>query len=400
MPAHPWELRADVGPIEVAATRWTDTATVLTRRGDELIDAARRATEGWDAAAAESYERHRREVLARLDRFAQLATHVAGSLRAVSAILTSAQKELDQSWANVALVPHEVVGESRHLVFHASEDEERGKVTRGQVEADDIRRRLTVALDQESTRLRSAGAELSVVRTELTTLAGGDFRQLVAPGEEVSGVGVVSAPSTSVPGSAQAGGVSGLPPIGPLSVSTPDLSGLGGLGGLAAAAGLSSLAATAASGLAGGRDRRRTTNPVPPMGGMGAGAMGARAGTMSRGMASGRSGPHRLATPRLSGQDDDADGRLAREKEARQTEKEAKQAALAQKRAERAARRAEREAERGERDPSGTAEPDDELDDDLDDELDADLDAELDGDPDAAEETAAETDGKHPAPRR
>lgn len=395
MPAHPWELRADVGPIEVAATRWTDTATILARRGDELIDAARRATEGWDAAAAESYELHRREVLARLDRFAQLATHVADSLRAVSAILTSAQKELDRSWANVALVPHEVVGESRHLVFHVSEDEDHGLVTRGQVEADDIRRRLTVALDQESTRLRSAGAELSVVRTELATLAGGDFRQLVAPGEEVSGVGVVSSPSTSVPGSAQAGGVSGLPPIGPLSVSTPDLSGLGGLGGLAAAAGLSSLAATAASGLAGGRDRRRTTNPVPPMGGMGAGAMGARAGTMSRGMASGRSGPQRLATPRLSGHDD-ADGRLAREKEAKQAEKEAKQAALAQKRAERAARRAEREAERGERDPSGTAEPDDELDDELDDNLDD----ELDGDPDAAADPAAETDGKQPAPRR
>lgn len=388
MPAHPWELRADVAPVELAATRWTETATVLTRRGDELIDAARRATEGWDAAAAESFGRHRREVLAHLDRFAQVATQVAASLRAISAILTSTQKELDQSWAAVALVPHDVVGESRHLVFRPSEDEDRGRVTRGQTEADDIRRRLMLALDQESTRLRSAGSELVAVRTELTLLAGGAFQQLVAPVEEVTGVGAVAPPSTSVAGSSQAG-TAGLPPIGPLSVPTPGLTGLGGL----AAGGLSSLAATAASGLAGGRDRRRTTNPVPPMGGMGAGAMGARAGTMSRGMASGRSGPQRLATPRLTGQDDDAEGRAAREKEAKQAEREAKQAALAQKRAERAARKAEREAERGERDPAGTAEADDDLDDELDDEIVA-----VEFDP--ASDPPAETDEKDPAPRR
>ena len=71
--------------------------------------------------------------------------------------------------------------------------------------------------------------------------------------------------------------------------------------------------------------------------------MGARAGTMSRGMASGRSGPARLATPKLPGTSDEEAARTAREKQAA---KEAKQAALADKRAERAARKAERDAER------------------------------------------------------
>jgi hypothetical protein len=335
VPANPWELRADVRPLEAAAQRWTEIGALMARRGDEIVEAARRATEGWDAAAAESYDAHRRQVLANLDRFTTLADQVAGSLRAISGILTSSQKELDHAWTTVALVPHEVVGESRHLVFKPSEDEDRGKVERGQQQVEEIRGRLTLSLDQESTRLRNARAELVMVRTELTTLMGGGFPGLLAPGEEASGVGMVAPASTSVPGSAQ-GGVSALPPIAPISVSMPDLTGI-------SAAGLAAFAAAAAGGTLG---RRGGAKPpaagVPPIGGMGAGAVGARAGTMSRGMASGRTGPARLATPRLAGAEDEAT-RIAREKEAA---REAKRAALEQKRAERAARRAEREAAR------------------------------------------------------
>ena len=350
VPANPWELRADVRPLEVAAQRWTEIATLMTRRGDELVDAARRATEGWDAAAAESYEQHRRQVLVNLDRFTALATQVAGSLRAISAILTSTQKELDHAWTKVALVPHEVVGESRHLVFKPEDDEGRGKVSTGQAETEEIRRRLALALDQESARLRTTRAELVMVRTELTGLTGGTFGRMTGPGTgpafgpggEESGVGTLL-PSTSVLGSAQSGvTAAGLPPVAPISVSVPHLTGL-------SAAALAPFAATAAGGLTGRSSGRRTTNATtPPIGGMAAGAMGARAGTMSRGMASGRAGARRLASPRL-----DEDGAAAAAR-ARQAEKDAKRAALEEKRAERAARKAERERakdEKKEKDP-------------------------------------------------
>ena len=122
-------------------------------------ESARRATEGWDAAAAESYEQHRRQVLVNLDRFTALAVQVSSSLRAISSILTSSQKELDRSWEKVALVPHEVVGESRHLVFKPDSDEGRGKVSASQAETDEIRARLRFSLDEESARLRAARAD-------------------------------------------------------------------------------------------------------------------------------------------------------------------------------------------------------------------------------------------------
>jgi hypothetical protein len=341
VPANPWELRADVRPLEAAAQRWTEVSALVSRRGDELVDAARRATEGWDAASAESYEQHRRQVLAHLDRFTTLADRIADCLRASAGVMTSSQKELDRAWTTVAAVPHELVGESRHLVFTPSEDDERGKVTRGQAETDDIRHRLTVALDQESARLRSARAELVTVRTELLALTGGGFAGFGGPGVEESGVGTVAPPSTAVPGAAQSGvaGVSALPPLAPAAaVSVPDLTGL-------SAAGLTSLSAAAAGALLGRRDggARRPVTGAPPIGGM-AGGMAARAGTMSRGMASGRGGPARMQTPRLERTaSEEAAARAAREKE---QVREAKRAALEEKRAERAARKAKREAAR------------------------------------------------------
>jgi hypothetical protein len=381
VPANPWELRADVRPLEAAAQRWSELGALVARRGDELVEAARRATEGWDAAAAESFAEHRREVLANLDRFTSLAAQIAGSLRAVSAVLTSSQKELDQAWTTVAMVPHEKVGESRHLVFKPSEDDDRGKVARGQAETEEIRRRLTLALDQESTRLRSARAELVTVRTELMTLTSGRFPGILGPAHEVSGVGSMPPESTSVRGASQAG-VSALPPIAPISVSMPDLTGI-------SSSGLSPIAgAAAAAALRGAAARRSSQASTPPIGGMGAGAMAARAGTMSRGMASGRSGPSRMATPRLERtSSEEAAARAARDKEAvKEAAKEAKRAALEEKRAERAARRAEREAER-----EKGSRPDE-----------TELDAEMDDEGDAGDEVDAtdEVDGTDPSPRR
>ncbi|MFC7725684.1 hypothetical protein ACFQW6_11255 [Nocardioides sp. GCM10028917] len=381
MPANPWELRADVRPLEAAAQRWTEVSALVSRRGDELVDAARRATEGWEAASAESYEHHRKQVLAHLDRFTSLADRIADCLRASATLMTSSQKELDRAWATVAAVPHEVVGESRHLVFKPSEDEERGKVTRGQAETDDIRHRLAVALDQESARLRSARAELVTVRTELLSLAGGRFGGFGGVGGEESGVGTVA--STSVQGAAQAG-VSALPPVAPVSVAVPDLTGL-------SAAGLTSLSAAAAGGLLGrsGGGARLPATGTPPVGGMGAAGMAARAGTMSRGMASGRGGPARMQIPRLDRTaSEEAAARAAREQEA---VREAKRAALEEKRAERAARKAEREAAREAR--ARAAGKDSRRDDDDRDEADGTL--PLEGEP-GGSETGTDADDEQP----
>lgn len=345
MLANQWELRADVRPLEQAAARWSDVGQLMAVRAEEIVDAARHALDGWDAAAAESYERHRRQVIANLDQFTTLAGEIAGSLRAASSILTSSQKELDSAWVRVSVVPHEVVGDDRRLFFRPAGDEDRELVRRCEGEAEEIRQRLTSALDGESSRLRSARAQFVLVRTTLTDLSGGVFNSFVGPGLETSGVGIVGPAATSVIGTAESGVSAGLPAIAPISVNMPHLSGLTSTAGLAPIIGSAAGGSAARNGAT-----RRGSGAVPPVGGaMAGGAMrggsamrGGPAGGRAGGRAGGGSG--RLAAPKLVRTPEDEATRLAREKSAaaKAADKEGKRAAIEAKRAERAARKAER----------------------------------------------------------
>ena len=355
MPAHQWELRADVRPLDDAAARWSELGRLMAQRADDLVGAARHALDGWEAVAAEAYEEHCRQVVANLDRFTTLAAQVAGSLRALSSMITVTQKELDQAWVDVSPVPHQVVGPDRRLVFREEGDDDRAKVSSCQLEATEIRRRLTSSLDQESTRLRTARAELTMVRASLVDLAGRSFPAILRPGVEESGVGIIAPSSSSVVGTAESGVAVGsgvaLAPIAPNPVSMPTLSGLA-TAGLTPTAGLAPGIAMTAGGAARRDDTSSSRLPgggAPPMiGGMAAGA--GRGASSLRGGGAGRrtgGGSGSLVTPRLTGEDEAT--RTAREKEpakeaAREAAREAKRAQIAEKRAARAARKAEREA--------------------------------------------------------
>lgn len=352
MPANPWQLRADTRPVELAAQRWTELSAQMARRAEDLVAAARHATDGWDSAAAESYDAHRRAVLANLDRFTTLADQVAASLRGIASVLASGQKELDQAWTTVALVPHDEVGESRHLVFRPDRDEDQSLVSRAQSGAEEVRGRVRLSLDEEAARLRTARAELVTIRVGLMTLDSTGFPAQQHAPIEVSGVGSVPPGSTSVAGSPQDGIAAGVPPLGPVRFTAPDLGGL-------TAADLGPLGAAGGAVLGAAGARRAAASGTPAVGGMGTGAMGARAGTTSRAGAAGRAGARRLATPRpvkpvLGSPDgEDEQTRAAREKAAA---KDAKRTALEEKRAERAARRAARRSERDEREDDERAE--------------------------------------------
>ncbi len=308
MIAHQWELRTDVRPLDQAAVRWSEVARDVGQRADDIVDAARRALDGWDAAAADSYEHHRRQVIAHLDQFTTLAGEMSNSLQALSGLLGSCQKELDSAWIKVAMVPHELIGADRALVFTSETDDDREVVRRGVEEVEAIRRRLAMALDQESDRSRRARSEFVLVRTALSELAGGTLDFGAGVGTLASGVGGTGTLSTSVSGSAQSG-VSAIPVLGAITsapVAMPHLSGL-------AATGLTPSLGAVAAGAAGRRSSTRTQGSTPPMaggmaGGMGGGmGAGGGAGAMrggSSGAAGGRrtgGGSGRVPPPKLTG---------------------------------------------------------------------------------------------------
>ena len=302
MPVHQWKLRADVRLLDDAAARWSERGRLMSQRADDLVGAARHALDGWEAVAAEAYEEHRRQVVANLDRFTTLAAQVAGSLRALSSMITVTQKELDQAWVDVSLVPHQVVGPDRRLVFREEGDEDRAKVSSGELEAIEIRRRLASSLDQESTRMRTARAELIMVRASLVDLAGRSFPAILRPGVEESGVGIIAPSSSSVVGTAESGVAVGsgvaLAPIPPIPVAMPTLSGLAPAGLTPNTRLAPGIAMTAGGGAARRDDTSSSRLPgggAPPMvggmaAGVGRGASSPRGGGSPRGSPGGSPG--------------------------------------------------------------------------------------------------------------
>lgn len=362
---HPWELRVDSRPLVTGAETWEAMAARIATAADRVVAAARHALDtGWESASADAYELHRRRMVEGLDQLVQVAHSVAGSLRALVEVLAGAQHELDASWSVVCVVPHQVVGPERMVVFAPSSDEEVRLVRRASVRADDIRGRLDLSLVAEAHRLDAARADFDLLRQELVDIAGGRFGDGLSLGDVSVGQPVPSGHSVranrthsgggdGVAAGAGSGAALPAPGLGPLVVSEPDLSGmsLSGLPPAALGTGAGLAAAALLQGARAGRDRRKDKEPaqgsVPPMSGMAAGAAmrGGSIGAGSIGRApGGRVGPSVIRPEALA--DADEVTRTARTAEdAKEEAREAKRALIAERQQARAARRAEREAQ-------------------------------------------------------
>jgi hypothetical protein len=232
--AHLWQLRADPAPLEAGARRWTRVVAALTATADDIVAAARHVLDqGWESAAAERYEDHRRLMVQHLDTVTTVAARIGGSLGALAAMLRTAQAELDRAWAPVAAVPHELVGEGRVLVLHPASGADHELVRAATATAHAVRDRLDAQLAGESARLRGGGVA-------------------------AWGVWPGGAASTSVPSGVVGGGSApGPSPAAP--VSLPALSARSGVSATALAAG-----AALSGALAGGAVSRRGGRREPP----------------------------------------------------------------------------------------------------------------------------------------
>ena len=340
MPANPWELRADVRPLEAAAQRWTEVSALVSRRGDELVDAARRATEGWDAASAESYEQHRKQVLAHLDRFTSLADRIAGSPPGVrhahDVVAEGARPGLDDGRGGAPRGGRGVAPpglQARRRTRTAARSPGPGRDRRHPPPA-----HARARPGERPAPARPAPSSVTGAHRAARRLTGGTFGGLRRARGEESGVGTVAPPSTSVPGAAQAG-VSALPPVAPVSVSVPDLTGT-----LRRRADVVvRRRGRRAAGRRGGASEAAAHRHAARSAGWGPGhGRACRVDVARHGERPQRSGPDADPAAGAHGVGGAA-ARAAREKEA---VREAKRAALEEKRAERAARKAEREAAR------------------------------------------------------
>ncbi len=343
MIANPWQLRADVTTLDIAAQTWADMSAAMVAAADQLVATAQKAfTAGWDSMSAEGYEAHRKQVVGSLDSLALVAENISDTLFKVSGSLTAAQRRLDREWSFVAMIPHTVVGAEQMIVFSPDSDDQKHQVELAKGQATTIRLDLDHVLYGDADNLRKAKTEFDHASRQ--------WAEVVARGPEALDVlgwraaaenGGYS--TTTVSGETQSGSVTaGSGTVGgvtagslsPISVSFTGAS----LGG-AALAGASLFAA--------GRSARgRAVQTGTGTGAMGAapmagGAAAGRGGAMMGGRGGGRAGMRATGVLKAAPADpDSAEARQAREQ---------KQKALAERKAAREARRAAREAREAER---------------------------------------------------
>ncbi len=298
MVADPWQLRADVTALDVAAQTWAEMSAAMTTAADQLVATAQKAFDGgWDSVSAEGYDAHRKQVVGSLDHLSSVAASISDALVKVSGSLTAAQHRLDREWSFVALVPHAVVGPDRMVVFSPGSDEQSAQVTLAEANAATIRSDLDHTLYGDVDTLLRARTGFDDTARQWAEVVSRGPGAISVLGRPTAGRTVPSA-TTTVSGDTRSGPAAG-GPAGPL-VGAGSLAPIA-VGSPAATPGGAALAAAAL--MAAGTTARR--GAVASAGGTGAvggapmagAAAGRGGGAMPAGKGGGgsRSSPHRRA---------------------------------------------------------------------------------------------------------
>ncbi|MFJ9393016.1 M91 family zinc metallopeptidase [Nocardioides sp. NPDC101246] len=102
-----WKLWDDAASIDDASRGWTSIAKALDGVTEAFISGSKDVVADWEGQTAESYEGHRKTILADLDEARELADKASSATARIAGTVRIAQGHLDQSWATVAHIPHQ-----------------------------------------------------------------------------------------------------------------------------------------------------------------------------------------------------------------------------------------------------------------------------------------------------
>jgi Ca2+-binding RTX toxin-like protein len=129
-----WDLQARTDLVDRAATGWHGVATAITGATNDVDAKAGALVAGtWTGEAAETFDAHRRKLVADLEDTAGQARSVATALGKTAGSIGAAQGHLTDEWGRVIGVPF-TYDSPRHLLFSPRTVDE-SKVVLGSIEA-------------------------------------------------------------------------------------------------------------------------------------------------------------------------------------------------------------------------------------------------------------------------
>ncbi|MFG1925327.1 M91 family zinc metallopeptidase [Cryptosporangium sp. NPDC048952] len=184
-----WSLHARPDQVDDAASAWRDTAAALGKTADEVNGAASTLlSHGWSSVAADSYDAHRRKLVADIDRAESQATAAATATAGAADSLREAQERLTGEWAKVAVVPF-TYDAPMHILFQPTTDAQAKVVSDSLAQCVEIRSHLDGWLSADIARITKARTEFAAIASAWASIAEGDTSPFRLPPEaEKTGV--------------------------------------------------------------------------------------------------------------------------------------------------------------------------------------------------------------------
>lgn len=179
-----WQLRTDPARLDEAAQAWRGLANGAAA-GAQTIGTGADAVlgNGWAGDSAETYDLHRRRLVADLRELSQLATRGGKILDDIADALSTIQGVLHEQWyALVATVPA-TRSDDGTVTFSPNNDEQASAVTNAAAMAREQRSELDSTLAAKAAALERVRADLDLVARAWTAVASGAAQPFAVPAE-------------------------------------------------------------------------------------------------------------------------------------------------------------------------------------------------------------------------
>ncbi|GAA4707804.1 M91 family zinc metallopeptidase [Nocardioides conyzicola] len=188
MPEGIFDLHDEAARLDTASTAWADLASGITTASDGVDEAARTARDaGWEGKTAESYDAHRKSLVADLDTASGLAESLASTLSAAAGSVRICQGRLDQEWAKVASLTRMPLP-GGGFYFQTEDEAERKRADEAVANAQAHRAELDATLATDTAALNQAATAWAQLTSTWAPVADGSrdgFDGVPSDGNEV-----------------------------------------------------------------------------------------------------------------------------------------------------------------------------------------------------------------------
>jgi uncharacterized protein YukE len=174
-----WDLAARPDALDAAAHAWLGMGERVDQAATSVNNRSSAVLGSWEGESATTYDAHRRKLVLSIDEATDSAARVSTALQRAAGSIRQAQSDLDASWASVADVPSTTGGGS--VTFQPRDDAESTRVRTAIARATEIRTRLDGELAEDAAALTAATEFWDQTAAEWASVADGTTDGFTVP---------------------------------------------------------------------------------------------------------------------------------------------------------------------------------------------------------------------------